>query len=184
MNKSYKLCDVEAAAKANLPIEIYLQREHADRLLKVSSDRRDRESFAIPKRGRPRSRSTYSPAILVCGNSQLEVDQKFALFSKVLGPKIRGNKRHSYQFQRLYIDLIEVFLRLQRKGIKLPKGGNLSAKAVIEGVGEILKNNFYTDRTPDQLVKDFQERRRLGKVMKSVFGRVADTVKCNPFTDD
>lgn len=165
---------------ANLPIEIYLQREEAAALLKIWTNNLDRYELSNPKRGRPRSRSTHKSPTLVFGNSQLEVDQKLVMLDVALGPRARGNKRHGYP--RLYLDLLEVFVRLQRKGIALPKSGGLSAKAVREGVGQVLKDHNYTDRTVDQLVKDFQERRRLGKVMKSVFGRLADSVVQFPLT--
>ena len=178
MNKPHGRRDIQGAARANLPIEIFLQREKADRLLKTWTHSMNREELCNPKRGRPRSRSTYRSTILVFANSQLELNQKLVLLHDALGPRTRGNKRYGYQ--RLYLDLLEVFLRLKRKGITLPKSGSLSAKAVSEGIGQVLKDHFYTDRRVDQLVNDLQERRRLGKVMKSVFGRLADSIKRNP----
>lgn len=178
MQKIYNSDDIEAAELMNLPVEIFLALKKAEIQLKAFSRNFARGNFVNPKRGRPRTRLRHARPILVCGNSQVEVDQLFAMLQDVLGPKTKGNKRHGYQ--RLYLDLLEVFLRLQRKGISLPRSGSLSAKAVREGVGEVLIKNSYTNHTTDELIHDLNERRRLGKVMKSVFGRLADSIKGNP----
>ena len=106
-----------------------------------------------------------------------EVDYKMMLLLEILGPKTRGNKRHSHPL--MFRDLLEAFLYLQSIGVTLPKGGNLSKKAVMGGVGQVLKCHYYTDRTVDKLLIDSQERRRLGKVMKSIFCRVAAVVESN-----
>lgn len=182
MVNNFSPADVKAAAEAKLPVQVYIQLEKEEYKYRAWLRLNDSIEFATPKRGRPRTRSKYVAPIVIQGNSPLEVEQKQIALHDVLGPKARGNKRLGHQ--RLYLDLLESFWRLRHCGITLPKGGNLSAKAVRGGVGLVLKAHYYTDRTVDELEHDFNERRRLGKVMKSVFARVADSVNRFPFADE
>jgi hypothetical protein len=178
MNKTNNLNVAAAALKANLPIPIYLQCEAEEAKYSAWLRANEASKFRKQRRGRPRGRIQYRPPFLVVGESLQEVDHKMMLLLEILGPKAKGNKRHSHPL--LFRDLLEAFLYLQSSGITLPKGGNLSKKAVKGGVGQVLKCHYYTDRTVDELVIDSQERRRLGKVMKSIFGRVAAVVESNP----
>ncbi len=179
MSKANILNLAAAALRANLPIPIYLQCEAEEAKYSAWLRAKEASEFRKPRLGRPRCKKIkYKEPFTVVGESQQEVEDKLALLQKILGPKAKGNKRHFHP--QLYRDLLEVFLRLHRSGITLPKGGNLSVKAVREGVGQVLNACNYTDKTADQLVKDSRERRRLGKVMKSIFGRVAEVVDSNP----
>jgi GTP1/Obg family GTP-binding protein len=178
MNKANNRNVAAAASRANLPISIYLQCEAEEARYSAWLRAKAASDFRKQRPGRPRGKIKYKEPITIVGESQQEVDHKLSLLQKILGPKARGNKRHFHP--QLYRDLLEVFLHLQRSGITLPKGGNLSVKAVKQGVGQVLHMCYYTDKTADQLVKDFRERRRLGKVMKSIFGRVADIIESNP----
>jgi hypothetical protein len=178
MNKANNLNVAAAALRANLPIPIYLQCEAEEARYSAWLRAKEASEFRKQRLGRPRGKIKYKEPFTVVGESQQEVEDKLSLLQKILGPKARGNKRHFHP--QLYRDLLEVFLRLHHSGITLPKGGNLSVKAVKEGVGQVLKACNYTDKTADQLVKNSRERRRLGKVMKSIFGRVADVVYSNP----
>lgn len=178
MSKPYKLHVAVAASKANLPIPIYLQREAAEETYSAWLRAKEASELCKPRLGRPRTKDRYRKPVLVEGQSTQEVDQKMAMLNEVLGLKARGNKRHGNP--KLYRDLLEVFVRLRSKGITLPKGANLSTKAVKGGVGQVLKDHSYTSQTVDELASDFQERRRVGRVMKTVFTRVAGVVDSNP----
>lgn len=128
MNKANNFNVAAAALRANLPIPIYLQCEAEDARYSAWLRAKEASDFREGRLGRPRGKIKYKEPFTLVGESPQEVDDKFSLLQKILGPKAKGNKRHFHP--QLYRDLLEVFLHLHRSGITLPKGGNLSVKAV------------------------------------------------------
>lgn len=107
-----------------------------------------------------------------------EVTNLFNFYKRVIGERIRGNKRLGRR--PYYSDLIKYFLLLQRRQIKLPK--NFLSKKVSElGLLELLKQH---KKIPLHLAdkKSFNSR-DLEKIRKSnhpAFSRIIEMLKKYP----
>ena len=129
------------------------------------------------RRGRPAGDGVYDGSVVLFADSEHELQKRVGHLDQILGPKGVGNRRRAPAMARVYADLLEIFYRLQAKNICLPRGGSLSSKAVQAGLGQVLKSHGYTNHSTEWLAKDTAERRRLGKVMKKHFARIADVIE-------
>ena len=168
---------IAAARQSELPVQIYLQLIAAEEEYNRWLSERERYKFSTPTPGRPRKAIKYKVPVVIFGDTEDALNVKLELLKKVLGPKAVGNKRHAHV--KVYNDLLDVFIDLKNRNVRLTKGGSLSSKAALFGVGRVLKDHHYTSHEVEHLAKDSKERLRVGKVMKSMFQRVADVVEAN-----
>jgi hypothetical protein len=166
--------NIKAAKQQGLPMQVYLQNVAADEEYKVWLAKRERENFEKSTLGRPRNQIKYKKPIVFFGDNKELLELKLKLLNQVIGPRAVGNNRYSRI--QLYSELLDIFIDLKIRGIRLPKGGSLSAQAVRFGLGDFLIEYSYTSHSIQHLVKDSSERIRVGKSLKSIFKRVADVV--------
>lgn len=131
-----------------------------------------------PQAGRPRTKaSSQRPRIVVCGDSEAEIEAKLKKLREVVGPAKRGNKRVANQ--ALIADLIDEFRNLSAMGITLPQQHNLSREACSYGLIDILKR--HGKLPPSAGFKDLAGssakarglRKKLGRSLSRTFTAVA-----------
>lgn len=96
-----------------------------------------------PPAGRPRLWKNPSPVTTITGDTLQEVEELMDALSAVIGPKRKGNKRRGKI--SLYADLLQAYFTFRKLGITFPSRSNLSAKAVMYGMGEILRRHGYIE---------------------------------------
>lgn len=163
--------NIEAAKQQGLPLQVYLQHVVADEEFKAWLAKRQREKFETRTIGRPKNDIKYKKPIVFSADTKEILELKLKLLNQIIGRRTVGNNRHARI--QLYSDLLDIFMDLKIRGIRLPKGGSLSAKAVQFGLGDFLNKYSYSTHTMQHLVKDSRERTRVGKVLKCVFKRVS-----------
>jgi hypothetical protein len=168
--------------------------EEADRKIRRLEQLAEQEQEAplSPRRGRPPKKSNRTPfALTLVGDSPEELDQKLAIFERIIGPKKRGNKRRGKL--QLYVDLWRCFENMRLAGVKPPVGGNLSRYAFdfnrgmsfgTEDVsthekessvflGDVLRRHKITRRSDELLFKSSSHRLAIARRMRRVFDHVA-----------
>lgn len=158
-----------------LPKRVLLQGAEADRL--ISAYRRARNA-AAPKIGRPRKAIATNRYLAFVGDSFEDIDRQMRRFGDLLGPRGKGNKR--WGRIHLFYDLYDHFVELERLGVTLPRGNELSANACRYGLVEILHAHKLTQFSSNELLASSLKRRVVATKMKRIFERVAAFVQKRP----
>lgn len=152
--------------KTQLPVQIQQAAHEADQWARIAENH-ENSRFT---RGAPRTPVKYVPPTLFIASSPGDLARTLKQFENAIGPKVPGNKRRGAM--RLYGELLAHFKHLQREGVKLPRGGNISRAMIAHGLGEVLRNEGCTVLSDDKLTKNRVERRALGKKMARIFDRI------------
>jgi hypothetical protein len=155
-----------------LPKRVLLQGSEADRL--ISAYRRARNA-AAPKIGRPRKAIVPNRYLAFVGDSLEDIDRQMRRFGDLLGPRGKGNKR--WGRIHLFYDLYNHFVELERLGVTLPRGNELSANACRHGLVEILHAYKLTPFSSKELLASSLKRRVVATKMKRIFQRVSAFVQ-------
>lgn len=152
--------------KAELPMPIQKNVYAADQLAKLAGIEENRRT----RRGAPRTPAEYVPLTMFVDNSPGEVDLTLEQFQNAIGPNVRGNKRRGAL--KLYGELLAHFKHLQRVGVNLPRGGNITRQMIAHGLGQVLRDQGCTDLSDEMLSKKGDARKALGKKMDRIFNRI------------
>lgn len=136
------------------------------------------EDFAAGNRKKPgpkpEPKRRLTPAI--AADTPAELDEIIRVTELALGPRVRGAKQ--WATQALYTDLAGYCWRLRRAGINLPRGGSLSRRAAMRGLGDILRRHGYLSADePDGVLLNSARRKEVGKMLGNQFDRVADALE-------
>lgn len=152
--------------KTQLPMQIQQAAYEADQWARIAENYENSRSA----RGAPRTPVKYVPPTLFIANSSGDLARTLKQFENAIGPKVPGNKRRGAI--RLYGELLAHFKHLQREGVKLPRGGNISRAMIAHGLGDVLRNEGCTVLSDNKLTNSCPARRALGKKMARIFDRI------------
>lgn len=123
---------------------------------------------------KPKLKSRLTP--IVAADTRDELDEIIRITELALGPRVRGAKQ--WATQALYTDLAGYCLRLHKGGITLPRGGSLSRRAAMQGLGDILRRHGYLSANDtDGVLLNTARRKEVGKMLGNQFDRVADAIE-------
>lgn len=120
-----------------------------------------------PKPIRPKNKVATS-----VDNTPEETEMAYKIAAIAMGGRARGAKQWAYA--ALYLDLAAYCLRLKKAGIRPPRGGSLSIRAAMHGLGEILRWHGYMGLDEGDHILLYSERRyEIGKMLANQFDRIA-----------
>lgn len=137
------------------------------------------DDFIAEHGGRPGptpKAKNLSRVVYIASGIDDDVEDVFKVAAAALGPRKRGAKQ--WGDAQLYVDLASYCLGLRKAAITMPRGGSLSKKAAMHGLGQLLrKHGYMTSETPDDALLDSEFRLKIGKRLATQFGRIADAIE-------
>ncbi len=133
-----------------------------------------------PRVGRPsKPVLKYDKVPCLVAESVSALDALISQAETVLGPRVRGNKRHAYK--ALYADLTQHFTALKSAGVPLPRK-HLNIECCSDHLAEILHRYGYLseDELNTGAIYKEETRRYLVNTLGRIFCRITDTLTpCN-----
>lgn len=155
-----------------LPNQVKKQADKADELIKAIT----RQLSNHPRVGRPKKYALRETSVFLASSVD-ELDKIGKIAEAAIGPSSRGNKRRGMRAQ--YIDLVDYFLQLKKRGINLPRQ-HLSKAAATTELAQILIRHGHL--RPDRIdaLNDPVVRQKISHKLARVFIRIAEAVESFP----